>query len=1039
VLRQGPAILGLLCGLGSPAFASGLEGAASADALREEPRWLRVLAVRVEFQPDTLRTTTGDGTFESAFRFERPWAIDPLPHDSLYFADHLSFLDHYYGRVSNGRLRIVSEVWPRGAREAYRLDKPMWHYNWNQSRERTAEQLALLFQDAWLLADADPELEFFAADGQLRFDAFIVFHAGVGQDFGEDGTPHDIPSAYLISADLVGPDLLHQGAVHIADPLRQRPDGSWYNGGAGQIEAGLILPESENHEDFQHGLAGVLVLQFGHVIGLPNLYDGLTGRSVIGKWGLMDQGSANFRGLLPALPSAWTRLLMDWDEALLVDQDTDSLWVAALGSPGERPQILKVPLSEHEHLLIENRQRDPAERGWTWGRDRQGRWARLDGDYRLSFVDTLGVAGDSAGVLVEVGNLDFDLPGSGLLLWHVDERRTTAERIATNAVNNDPQRRGVALEEADGIEDIGQDYVFFSPRAGVALGGPDDAWRRINGSWGLVNPHLSYNNPEYSWRSEPSSDTNDGWVTGVRVHSFSDQGDSMRVSVHFELRPPFHGAALAPALDGAALPQARVQLFDFEAGPVLALLAGGESWARGLTDQAPPLWERGDGHHSLLPPAWQAGLAGLWLLPHPEGERLLVQRADSLALFRRMGDPARFTLEALRGYEGQPIQALAVLPETADGEDAWADGSSARIFAVIGQMVMELAPGDLSLLENYGNLAAGETSLVALRDGSGLPGILVRGPQPRLVLGGQLDANPPAGALELMALDAVDVTALPEGELRATALLRDAEGVTLYRGSEKLLRIDQPNLAARPLQAGDGTGLEIGLLTPDGDLAVYNLHGAQIARAAGLDAAPAEGAAWLTASRVEGRPLHWIAGPGHLTACEADGRALPSWPRVLPALVDGLHALPDRDWVLGLRPSGHIEAWETGTAGLVWGGPRGDANGGHRPLSTGEALAAPLPEVAAHPAFVWPNPAGEVAHFRFRLDGPARVVLSVFDMAGERRHRQEREFSQPGASEGEIVWQTAGVAPGGYFCVLEARPLGGGAGWTRTINCAVLR
>lgn len=1033
--RRWPAILGLLA-LGSPALAAFHPGAGGVGELRDEADTLRVLAIRVEFQADTLDTTTGDGRFESAFRFEEPWIVDPLPHDSLYFADQLSFLAHYYGRVSNGRLAIESEVWPRGARTAYRLEHPMWHYNWNQSRERGDAQLALLFQDAWQAADADSALEFFGEDGLPRFDAYIVFHAGVGQDFGEDRTPHDIPSAYLLSDDLVGEELDRQGAVDVADPARVRPDGSVYAGGSGSVEQGLILPEGENHEDFQHGMAGVVVLQFGHVIGLPNLYDGTTGRSVIGKWGLMDQGSANFSGLLPALPSAWIRLLMGWDDALVVDADRDSLYLARLGLDSELPRILKIPLAEKEYLLVENRERDAGDRGFTWGRDRAGRWLRLGDDYSIELADTLGQSGDSVGVLVEVGDLDFDLPGSGLLVWHVDERRTTAELVRTNAVNNDPARRGVDLEEADGIQDIGEEYPFFSARSSVALGGADDAWRDGNGSWGIVNDHLSYNRPEYSWRSQPSSDTNDGLVTGLRLHGFGPAGDSMLVSVSFDLRPAFHGARLAPALDEALGDTLDVQLFDFDGGAVFSLLAGGEAWSLALEEGAPVLHERGDGFLSLLPPAWSSGLDGLRAIQLSDGPALLAWRGSDLALFR-LSEAGGFELDVQQGF-GQTIRDLTAAP--APGDD-WGTGE-ASVHAAVGTTLLRLDPESLLIdAELPVQIPAGHLRLIALGNVNRRPGWLLDGEQDLVSMGGSVFQRPPQ-VDDLFAIDDLSMPGeAPGAPQRVSALLRDPLGASLYEGQTLLQRIDCANVAVRPLQAGDGSGLEIAMLTPSGEIRVYNPLGVEIASArTALPAADAVGADWLTGSRGDGRPVHWIASGETITALEIDGTPAASWPRTMPAnVVGGLHGLPGGQWLVALTRDGRVHAWEADLDGLVWAGPRGDGNGGGRPASTGDGESAAPAEVLANDAFVWPNPAGEVAHFRFRLDGPARVTLSVFDVAGERRHLQSQEFATGAPADGEIVWRTTDVAPGGYFCVLEAVPADGGPGWTKRIKCAVLR
>ena len=63
-----------------------------------------VCAIRIEFVPDSIDGTLGDGTMGSAF--SDSLIIDPLPHDKAYFEDHLAFLEHYYGVVSKGCVRV---------------------------------------------------------------------------------------------------------------------------------------------------------------------------------------------------------------------------------------------------------------------------------------------------------------------------------------------------------------------------------------------------------------------------------------------------------------------------------------------------------------------------------------------------------------------------------------------------------------------------------------------------------------------------------------------------------------------------------------------------------------------------------------------------------------------------------------------------------------------------------------------------------------------------------------------------------------------
>jgi hypothetical protein len=149
------------------------------------PDTLRVIAIRVDFQPDTLSTTTGDGSFFYEIpNGEDPenWRIDPPPHDSLYFADQLYALRRYYQRHSRGKLTLTGrhnsgtesggDLFPAGAQAAYTLPYPIWHVNYgNGDDQRLNETLTQLFIDAWTLADTDPDVNL------SDYDLFLIFHA----------------------------------------------------------------------------------------------------------------------------------------------------------------------------------------------------------------------------------------------------------------------------------------------------------------------------------------------------------------------------------------------------------------------------------------------------------------------------------------------------------------------------------------------------------------------------------------------------------------------------------------------------------------------------------------------------------------------------------------------------------------------------------------------------------------------------------------------------------------------------------------------
>jgi hypothetical protein len=79
---------------------------------------LTIVAVRVEFQPDDNRLTTGNGTYNTgnlSFLDKPGITIDPLPHDRSYFESHLTFAKNYFEKVSGGlmviKYRILSDIY----------------------------------------------------------------------------------------------------------------------------------------------------------------------------------------------------------------------------------------------------------------------------------------------------------------------------------------------------------------------------------------------------------------------------------------------------------------------------------------------------------------------------------------------------------------------------------------------------------------------------------------------------------------------------------------------------------------------------------------------------------------------------------------------------------------------------------------------------------------------------------------------------------------------------------------------------------------
>lgn len=426
--------------------------------------------------------------------------LDPLPHDSSYFADHLSFLRNYYETISKGKVYFADTipVFPSGAMAAYRLNEPMWHYNHNTSEQDLNRTLVALFVDAVDSAYQRDRLDF------SRFDAVIIFHAGTGKDFnlGYDATPFDIPSAYINDRDI--------------------PGGSVWG-----VTRGLILPEGENQKEaldlgIELSMNGIMVKLFGNWLGLPDLFDTQTGQSGIGRWGMMDQGSGNVNALVPAMPDAWSRVYMGWEHPLEVVPSGlgDTVHVARFGDP-DTVQVIKLPITPREYFLIENRAADndsgysaiPDTGAFVELLDRDNHRLQVYRDGRMAVEPGFRVA-----VRVRDNRFDYGIPGSGILIWHVDTL-VISQGLETNTVNINRDHRGVDLVEADGAQDIGMEYGFASAGSGTELGVPEDAWYKDN------QPHRQANQNapvHFADESFPSDRFYDGSFPHLELSRFSD-------------------------------------------------------------------------------------------------------------------------------------------------------------------------------------------------------------------------------------------------------------------------------------------------------------------------------------------------------------------------------------------------------------------------------------------------------------------------------------------------------------------------------------
>ncbi len=476
------------------------------------PDTLKILAIRIEFMADNDRNTTGDGKFELVR--SATYRINPPPHDRTYFENQLLALADYFQNVSRGKLIIKGDVFPLESNRAYQLPQQMSYYNPNTTENVLDESLAELFRDAFVAAASDNSIDF------TTYDAYIIFHAGVGGDYTFDleSTPNDIPSVFLNFEDLkqtLGKSDPGFEGIQVANAF---------------IREGIILPETQCQMGYDIGLLGTATIMFGHQLGLPNLYDSDTGRPGIGLFGLMDQGSSNFLGMLPAQPCAWSKIFLGWEQPIVITRSTDLEIAAAMA--GQENKIFKIPINAKEYYLIENRQRHVLRQvNTTVGYDNRGHRiefkVRDDGSMEI----TTASPQDTIGVIVTVEEYDFGLPGSGILIWHIDENvidRTYHE----NRVNADINHRGVDLVEADGAQDIGRFYNFFGI-TGYESGSMWDMW------WSGNEAHQAANEEgksvEFSSTSIPASRAYSNANSFISVVNFSNIDSVMTCTVNYDL------------------------------------------------------------------------------------------------------------------------------------------------------------------------------------------------------------------------------------------------------------------------------------------------------------------------------------------------------------------------------------------------------------------------------------------------------------------------------------------------------------------------
>ncbi|MFP4458358.1 MAG: T9SS type A sorting domain-containing protein [Candidatus Zixiibacteriota bacterium] len=464
-----------------------------------EPIEIRLCVLRVQFQEDSNTRSTGNGQFDlSPDSLSEIYAqdFDPTPHNWRYFNDHMQALHNYWMLVSDSLIDIKWDIYPiRGSgTEAYTLPDSMAYYGPNGwCGNALDERMDAFIVDAVRLAQQTDHMDF------TRYDDVIIFHAG--SDWQNDiGSLIDPAYLDLYPEIEPSPDDLPTGYKKL---FREIVPG---------VTGALIMPESGSQDGQITLLNGVLVHESSHLLGLIDLYNTSNFVSEVGHFSVMDNGHAigvqiavedsdsaeyyNVYGAIPVYPCAWERAFLGIEDVITAWED-DEYAVTACELFEAGTTIVKIPINEFEYYLVENRNTNPDGKPFALKAD------SISGVI-LGLQDTL----DNF-----VAKYDFLLPGSGMLIWHIDELVAYSnDNFANNALQWNHDRLFVDLIEADGFQDMGfyRDYgdssdIFFDP-----------------------------NNTEFTPHTKPKTESNARGNTSIYITDISEI-DS-RMSFNFERR-----------------------------------------------------------------------------------------------------------------------------------------------------------------------------------------------------------------------------------------------------------------------------------------------------------------------------------------------------------------------------------------------------------------------------------------------------------------------------------------------------------------------
>ena len=381
---------------------------------------------------------------------------------------------HFYDTMSFGKLQVRGQV----AARTYASAHPAEHY---VSADPTQEgRFGAFCQEILEQADADIDFSQYDSDGP----------DGIANSGDDDGVVDALfivvgrmPHGFILGR-ATGVGNLGLAADFEADDISAAGVPIAVQASEGAILRGPTYAEA----------VGTMCHEYGHVLGLPDLYNTAYLRQAdrrpeedsagIGAWGLMGWGALGWNGHDgPNSLCAWSRVRLGWTEAEIPSPSHQEVSLTAAGRGGS---VLQIPIGLGEYFLLECRTRQAC-------------------------------------------YYDRAIPGEGLLVWHA--------RLVLGESGGEPSGWEVDLECADGRW---RDKGYPEGRAPAPADGEDnlDFWAHdaeyaaihVGNVGDATDPFDGVTYTTFAPETNPSAAAADG-ATPVRFDSIRRVGEAMAFTV----------------------------------------------------------------------------------------------------------------------------------------------------------------------------------------------------------------------------------------------------------------------------------------------------------------------------------------------------------------------------------------------------------------------------------------------------------------------------------------------------------------------------